>query len=417
MKVEAHVSDKKKRELDLIKKNIAQYKTLAIADLTNLPSAQLQSLKLKLRGKAFIRVSKKRLLKIAIEDLNNEELKKFLPSLENCIPALIFTDDDPFKLYNFIKKNKSNTFAKPGQIAPYDISVEPGPTPFPPGPIIGELGQAGIIATVEDGKVTIKKESKLVSEGEEINAKVADVLVKLGVEPIEIGLNIVAVYEDGTVYSRDILNVDEEEYINNIKLAQQQAFNLSCNIGYVTEDNIELLIKKGVIEAKTLAEKQNIYTSDNAKDELKKAETEVKVLEDKAPKLKDLEVGKTEEPKEETKKEVKEEPTQEQVPEETKEEIKEPQKEEIKEEPKEEEEKSEEIPAEDSQEGKKTEPKEEESKPEEPKEETQEKPKEEKKDQIGYTDETVQKAQDILTKLQDEKIKNQDPKKPKGVWD
>ena len=39
------------------------------------------------------------------------------------------------------------------------------------------------------------------------------------------------------------------------------------------------------------------------------------------------------------------------------------------------------------------------------------------KDQIGYTDETVKVAQDILSKLQDEKAKKMKLKKEKGFWD
>src|SRR3989344_9484165 len=140
MKAQAHVSEKKINEVNLIKENLDKYKVIALADLTNLPSAQLESLKSKIKDKALIRVSKKRLIKIAISEHKNKEFAKLLPYLENCIPALIFTNEDSFKIYNLIKKNKSNTFAKPGQISPMDITIEPGPTSFPPGPIIGELG-------------------------------------------------------------------------------------------------------------------------------------------------------------------------------------------------------------------------------------------------------------------------------------
>ena len=270
MKAKAHISESKIREVEIIKKNLDSYKVIAIADLTNLPSAQLESLKSKIKDKALIRVTKKRLIKIAISQSRNKNISNLLPSLENCIPALIFTNEDAFKIYNIIKKNKSSAFAKAGQISPMDIAIEPGPTNFPPGPIIGELGQAGIVAAVEAGKVTIKKEAKLVKKGEVINKKVADILVKLGIEPMEIGLNVVAAFQDGVIYTKDVLGIDEETCINNIRLAYIEALNLSFNMGYVTSGNINQLIRKAVLEAKTLARKQNIFTSDIAVEELQK---------------------------------------------------------------------------------------------------------------------------------------------------
>ena len=281
MKAQVHISEEKIKEVSLLKENLEKYKVIAIADLTNLPSAQLESLKAKIKDKALIRISKKRLLKIAISQAKNKDLTKLVQYLENCIPALIFTNEDSFKVYNLIKKNRSNAFAKPGQISPMDIVIEPGPTNFPPGPIIGELGQAGIIAAVEAGKVTIKKEARLVKKGDVINNKVADVLVKLGIEPIEIGLNVVVTLQDGIIYERAVLDIDEETCLNNIKIAYQEALNLSFNISYVTQENINLLIKKAAIEAKTLAAKQNISTSDAVIEDLQKAEIEVKILEEK----------------------------------------------------------------------------------------------------------------------------------------
>ncbi len=359
MKAQAHISEEKINEVSLLRENLEKYKVIAIADLTNLPSAQLQSLKSKIKDKATIRVTKKRLMKIAINDSKNNENKKILPYLENCIPAIIFTNEDSFKLYNLIKKNKANTFAKPGQISPIDIIIPPGPTNFPPGPIIGELGQAGIIAAVEAGKVTIKKEAHIVKKNEVINNKVADILVKLGIEPVEIGLNIIATFQDGIIYSKNILDIDEEMYINNIKQACNEAFNLAFNLAYTTKDNIDLLIKKAVIEAKTLAGKQNLFTSDIAIEKLQKAEIELKTLKKKAPKIKEIDSLSAE------KSDVLEEEKMEEKNIKNDDKI--------------------------------------DYKPE--------------GDQIGYTDETVKVAQGILSKLQDEKAKKIKLKKEKGFWD
>ena len=64
MNQKAHVSQEKKNELDRIKKLLTEYKIIALADMTNMPSAQLQRVRSKLKGSALITMSKKRLIKI-----------------------------------------------------------------------------------------------------------------------------------------------------------------------------------------------------------------------------------------------------------------------------------------------------------------------------------------------------------------
>src|SRR3989338_3050641 len=241
----AHVSEKKKEEVTYVKRLIQEHKVVLIADLTNLPSAQLQSIKTKLKKDLKIRVTKKRLLKIAIDQLKDKrDLTKLEPYLENCMPALLVTNKDPFSIYKSIKKSKSYIAAKPGQIAPTDLVVEPGPTNFQPGPIIGELGQAGIIAAVEGGKVVVKRKTVLAKEGEEITTKAAGILAKLGVEPIEVGLHIVAAIDEGVVYEKSVLDVDEEEYLNNLRRAHFEAVSLAIGVSYITKDSIRILLGK-----------------------------------------------------------------------------------------------------------------------------------------------------------------------------
>src|SRR3989344_5242971 len=251
-------SEKKKKEVESIKKLMLKYRVISIGDITSLPSRQFQSMRAKLKDKVVIKVTKKRLVQRAIESLKEKDLKPLEKYLENIIPVLLFTDEDPFKLYKLLKKSKSRVAAKPGQIAPNDLIVNAGPTNFPPGPIIGELGQVGILASVEAGKVAIKKDTVLVKEGHVINDKQASVLAKLGIEPMEIGLNLKGVYDDGVLYDKSSLDFDEEQLLNDIKLAHKNAVGLALKIGYMTKETIKLLIAKAVMQAKALELKLNL---------------------------------------------------------------------------------------------------------------------------------------------------------------
>ncbi|MBI2507415.1 50S ribosomal protein L10 [Candidatus Woesearchaeota archaeon] len=249
MQARSKISEAKKREVELIKGIIGKYKTIGLLDLMNLPSPQLQEARKKLD--VNIRVTKKRLLRIALNDID-KGVEKLEQELNNITPALILTNQSSFKLAKDLRKGRSFVAAKAGQIAPNDLIVKAGPTSLPPGPIIGELGSAGIKASVEQGKVTVREDSIIVRSGNVISGKAADVLSKLGIKPMEVGLNLVATYENGQVFRKDVLDIDEKFYLNTLKHAVNEALNLSVNSGYVTEENIELFFRKVEGEAKAL---------------------------------------------------------------------------------------------------------------------------------------------------------------------
>lgn len=253
----AHVSAQKKKEVKVLEDLIKRYKSFGIIDLTNLPSSAMQSLRSKLKPGTIIRTTKKSLIKLSIENIKDQKqnVQSMLASLDNCMPALVFTNDNPFKLANQINKNKTPAPAKPGQISPKDIIVQAGPTSFTPGPIIGELAQVGIKTAIEGGKLSIKEDVVLVRKGEEISKKVSETLSKLSIMPMEVGINLVCLYEDGKIYYSDVLGVTQDVYLDMLKQAYLDSLGLAIQIGYPTKETVSTLISKSVIEAKALATK------------------------------------------------------------------------------------------------------------------------------------------------------------------
>ncbi len=371
-----------------------QYPIIGIVNMANLPTAQLQRMREQLRGKIEVFMAKKRVVQKAIEQLKEiTNLNKLSPYLEKAQPALIFTKENPFALFKTLKQNKSKAPAKGGQIAPNDIIIPAGPTPFAPGPVIGELGALGIKSGVERGKIAIKNDTTVCKEGDVITEKLASILTRLGIEPMEIGLDLKAVYEKGTIYTKRVLDIDETQFMNNLNLAITEAYNLAIETAYCTKDTTEELVRKAFREAKIVAKQGKIMCDIVAeelveqaeremlavKGELKnvpvKAKTEVKEApksEPKAPKEEVKEEAKVEEePKAKEKPEVKEEPKVEETQEKPKEEVKEEKKTEEpkpkapKEEPVKEEPKKEEVPKADELQKQADEKKKEEEKPKE----------------------------------------------------
>ncbi|MBI2134122.1 50S ribosomal protein L10 [Candidatus Woesearchaeota archaeon] len=250
----AKVAKYKIERVDELAGLIRPYPFVGIVNMENIPAPQLQRMRSQLKDKLLISMSKKRLINLSIDASEKDkkgisELKKFITGM----PALLFTKENPFKLASILKKSKTSAPAKAGQVSPRDIVIPAGPTQFAPGPIISELSAVGLKTGVEGGKVSIRQEQILVREGEKINQKVADVMAKLAIHPMEIGLDLVAIYENGTIYTKDVLAVDEQQYINDIKLTFSQARNLSVYIAFPTKDSINAIIGKAHNDAKSLA--------------------------------------------------------------------------------------------------------------------------------------------------------------------
>jgi len=282
--MKAQVSETKKKIVAELTNLIKNNSIVGIVDMENLPARQLQTMKEKLRSTVTLRMSKKRLMRIAIENVKGD--KKGIEELEKHfkgMPALICTEKSPFELFKTLKKNKSSAPAKAGQTAPADIKVSAGPTPFAPGPVIGELGNLGIRSKIENNKIVITEDSIVAKEGEVISEKLAGILARLDIRPIEVGLNLIAVYDHGEILTKEILDIDEEAYINDMKAAHTNAFTLATEISYPAKGVVELLIAKAHNETKTLALEQEIV-NDETKDALmQKAENSANALKSNVP--------------------------------------------------------------------------------------------------------------------------------------
>lgn len=262
-KPKAHASKAKKDVVKRYVELIKSYPIIGSVNMEGMPTPQVQNMREQLRGKVEIVMAKHRLMKIAIKECEKDKpgISKLADHLKG-MPALLFTRENPFTLYKTLQKNKSSAPAKAGQEAPHDVVVPAGPTSFAPGPIISELGGVGIKSGIEGGKVIVKSDSLVIKAGETFSSKLASILTRLGITPMEIGLDLVATYEDGDIFTKSILAVDEEEYLNNIRSHAMQSFNLAMFIGYPCADTIGPMITKAATESRNLAINENIYVKE-----------------------------------------------------------------------------------------------------------------------------------------------------------
>jgi len=244
----------KKEEVDELTKMLESSPVIGVVNIEGIPARQMQQMRAKLREVARIRSSKNTFIEKAINRAkeNRENLEDLQDFVQGQI-ALVMTDLNPFKLFNRMEKTKTKAPASGGETAPEDVKVEEGETPFKPGPIVGDLQNVGIPASIKSGKVVINKTKTVVEEGETITPQLATMLRRLEINPIIVGLDLRSVYEDGLLYERDDLDIDPSEFIEDLKDSAASAFALSVGISYPTRENITTLVSKSSSDAMSLA--------------------------------------------------------------------------------------------------------------------------------------------------------------------
>lgn len=250
-------AEEKKQAIAHIKKLAQAHPIIGILNMENLPGGNLVRMREKLRADVEMYMTRKTLMHLAIKELNLENGDELINQLKGS-PALLFTKENPFKIYKIIKQNKSPAPAKAGQEAPRDITIPKGPTPFGPGPIISEFAMLGVKAGVEEGKVAVKQDTTVVREGEPISPGLASMLQKLGIEPMEVGLDLRCVYESGVIYPKKVLDIDEEQFIQDLAGCAQNALNLAVEAGFPTTESTELMIQNAARNARAIALEANI---------------------------------------------------------------------------------------------------------------------------------------------------------------
>src|SRR5881409_3699025 len=176
----AHVAPHKKQLVEALATRCAQARVVGIANIHGIPAPQFQAIRKKLSGRATITVAKNNLLRLALQQASEEkpDLVKLSDTIEGQT-AVVTADINPFRLFKELEATKTRAPARGGEVAPEDLWVRAGETPFKPGPVVGELQKAGIPAAIERGKVVIRQDKLIVKAGQRIPRDVAQQLARL----------------------------------------------------------------------------------------------------------------------------------------------------------------------------------------------------------------------------------------------
>ncbi|TLX81424.1 MAG: 50S ribosomal protein L10 [Thaumarchaeota archaeon] len=258
-----------------------KYNVIALVRMEKVRSSQLLPLRKKFKGQVEIVSIKDKIAQKALAGLKMPSIEKMVDKLVGqCV--LMFTNMSPFKLNILLGKNKIMMPARAGDIASIDVIIKAGNTGITPGPILTDFKEAGVATKIDQGTIWITKDSIPAKKGAVISEKLATLLSKLDVKPVEAGIFLDAAIAENILYAKDELVIDVEKYRNTFAQAHQEAMSLAIEIGYVTKENVSTILAKAAQQARAIALESG-YLTDETKDQvIQKAHAQAKALAGKA---------------------------------------------------------------------------------------------------------------------------------------
>ena len=86
----------------------------------------------------------------------------------------------------------------------------------------------------------------------------------MDINPMEVGIDLKAVYEEGSIYTSDVLAIDEEKTLADLQGAIRSAFNLSVNAAIPTDETISNIITLAYTRAINVGVEAAIMTSETS---------------------------------------------------------------------------------------------------------------------------------------------------------
>uniref|UniRef100_A0A2U9INU7 Large ribosomal subunit protein uL10 n=1 Tax=Acidianus sulfidivorans JP7 TaxID=619593 RepID=A0A2U9INU7_9CREN len=260
--VQKKIPQWKINEVKELKEKILNNKTILIASLEGFPADKLHDIRKKFRDIAEIRVTKNTLFKIAAKEagIDVSKLEKYLTGSN----AFIFSNKNPFEISIMLSKFKLKRYALPGDKADEEVVIPAGDTGIPAGPMISVFGKLKIPTRVQDGKISVTKDTVVAEPGQEIPAEITPVLQKLGIMPVYVKLNLKVSYHDNLIITADQLEINLSEYSANIAEAYKNSLALGVEIAYPEPEILKITLGKAYRNAIALSRESGYITPETA---------------------------------------------------------------------------------------------------------------------------------------------------------
>ncbi|KAK4376085.1 hypothetical protein RND71_006762 [Anisodus tanguticus] len=212
------------------------YQQILIVGADNVGSNQLQMIRKGLRGDSVVLMGKntmmKRSIRIHAENTGNNAILALIPCLVGNV-GLIFTKGDLKEVSDEVSKYKVGAPARVGLVAPIDVVVPPGNTGLDPSQT-SFFQVLNIPTKINKGTVEIITPVEIIKKGEKVGSSESALLSKLLIKPFSYGLIVQSVYDNGSVFSPEVLELTDDDLVARFAAGLTNAVGLSMILDYPT---------------------------------------------------------------------------------------------------------------------------------------------------------------------------------------
>lgn len=222
-----------------------EYPKCFIVGADNVGSRQMQSIRISLRGTAVVLMGKNTMMRKAIRGHleENSNLEKLLPHIKGNV-GFVFTKGDLVDVRDKLMESKVRAPARAGAIAPLEVVIPAQNTGL--GPEKTSFFQALSIPTkISKGTIEIINDVPILRPGDKVGASEATLLNMLNISPFSYGLQIEQVYDSGSIFSPDILDIKPEDLRAKFQAGVANLAAVSLEIGYPTLASVPHSIANG----------------------------------------------------------------------------------------------------------------------------------------------------------------------------
>lgn len=222
-----------------------EYPKIFLVTADNVGSNHMQKIRIAMRGRAIMLMGKNTMIRKAIRGhaQNNPQLEALLPHIRGNI-GFIFTKEELGELKKEISANVVAAPAKAGTIAPSDVTIPAGNTGMEPTQTA--FFQALNIPTkINRGQIEIVSDVPLIKVGDKVGASEANLLSRLNINPFSYGLKFKVVYEEGSIYEANILDLTDEDLTNKFRQGVRNIACLGLAVGYPTVASVPHSLIRG----------------------------------------------------------------------------------------------------------------------------------------------------------------------------
>ncbi|KAJ3300367.1 ribosomal protein P0 (A0) (L10E) [Borealophlyctis nickersoniae] len=215
---------------------LEEYPTIFIVNVDNVGSNQMHQIRHSLRGQAVVLMGKNTMVRKALRNLipDNPNYEKLMNAVRGNV-GFVFTKGDLKQVRESIVSNRVQAPAKAGAVAPVDVIVPAGNTGLEPGKTSFFQSLTVPIPTkIARGTIEISTDVQLIKAGNKVGVSEATLLNMLNISPFTYGLSILSVYDAGTIFSPEILDIEESTLIGNLLKGIQNIAAISLALGFPT---------------------------------------------------------------------------------------------------------------------------------------------------------------------------------------